>query len=466
MAAILSLMACALLAVAVVLWIFNRAPAAVTLLALPLVLVVVTNPRLALYQFVFCCFLPLVLVESVPVLLIDLSAVVVLLAAVLDVLLSDRMPRRVPQLALWYGALLIALVAAGVFGFAPDRAIRPVLRVFSLAVTFLSLYRLSRHVEASELLRLFFWLTVAHSLVALVPFIASGGAVRSFGFALRILDELAMLALPIGIGYFLWSDRHRFSYLVGSVLVGIALVGTQSRAPIAFGALSTVFVILVSRRHRPVRFGAPGTINTRGRSAGIRRRIGLLLTLGVATPLALVAFKPDILVAVYERFDSLVTFEASGTLLLRLQLWERAITAFLDHPWLGIGPGMFQRYGDIYAQSHLNPFTTYISGLSAHNLTLHYLAETGIVGTAVLLGFFVAQFRLSRTVWHGVDDDAHRSARVALYAIGFLLLGTTLVEAGWMFGGQAGFLSAFLLALIARGYEFVRERREAGPRSS
>ncbi|MDX9857825.1 MAG: O-antigen ligase family protein [candidate division Zixibacteria bacterium] len=449
---------------ALVFWMINRASLAAVLVATPVGLALVTNPRWALYQFVFCCYLLFIVVESVPLILLDISALILIVAAFLDVTLSDRPPRRMPVIAWWYIAFVVVLCVSGIFGYAPERVIRPLARVVFLLGAFLGAYRLSRHVSPTRLLQAFFWLGVAHSLIALVPFIASGGIARSFGFSLRILDELSMLALPVGVSFAVWSPRWRLSYLLGSLVVLGALVGTQSRAPIGFGVLAAGFVLLVGWwRSRKSRSTSSSQIDDVTVSASVARRIGSLAVLAAVLPLVLVAVKPTLLLGVYERFDSLVRFEPTGTLLLRVQLWERAMEAFLDHPVLGMGPAMFQHYGDVYPGARFNPYTMYISGLSAHNMTLHYLAETGLIGAGVVVGMFATQFGIARRVWKKTRDKTMTATASALYAIGLLLLVSTLIEAGWLFGGQAGFLASFFMALISRANQALRGPSGAPP---
>ena len=75
---------------------------ALALVGTPLALVIVTHRRLALYQFVVALFIRYVVVESVPVSLADISAALVILAAVLDVFLHQERPRGLPRLSLTY----------------------------------------------------------------------------------------------------------------------------------------------------------------------------------------------------------------------------------------------------------------------------------------------------------------------------------------------------------------------------
>ena len=175
----------------------------------PIALFIVTNPRLALYQFVFVLFLNYAVVESVPLSLAEVSAIFVILAAVLDVLLHMDRQQLLPRLTFNYLFILGALMIAGLLGYDPSRAVRPIVRLSFLLITFLSVYRLSRHAEISQLVKLFFGLCVGHSVYVLGQFVAGGGATRVFGFAWLVFDELSMLALPIGVALFCWAERGK-----------------------------------------------------------------------------------------------------------------------------------------------------------------------------------------------------------------------------------------------------------------
>jgi len=66
----------------------------------------------------------------------------------------------------------------------------------------------------------------------------------------------------------------------------------------------------------------------------------------------------------------------------RYQYWQAAFAAFKTSPWKGIGPGTFQFY---WAQH--NTLAEFVR--NAHSLYIETLAEAGIIGTALIAGFFV-----------------------------------------------------------------------------
>jgi O-antigen ligase len=66
----------------------------------------------------------------------------------------------------------------------------------------------------------------------------------------------------------------------------------------------------------------------------------------------------------------------------RYQYWQSAVHAYETHPWRGIGPGTFQFW---WAQHATEPGMIH----NAHSLYFETLAETGIVGLALLGGMLV-----------------------------------------------------------------------------
>ncbi|RKX25864.1 MAG: hypothetical protein DRP45_04945 [Candidatus Zixiibacteriota bacterium] len=406
-------------------------------------LVVVTHPRLALYQFVFVFFFHHALREGIPVYAIDLSAGLVIIAGLLDVLLNNRFTLRIPRLTFNYVYIIAALVVCGIFGYWPELLGLRVVTFSFLVATFLAVYRLSTKVSVSEMVNWFFILTVLHSVYVLVPFVASGGAYRSFGFADVFFDDLAMIALPIGLALYLGAERHRaWLYLLGSIVVLGGLVATQSRASFLFALAAVAFVIVVSRR-RAVRLSENSELRLL-----MPARIKLIVSMVLVLIATTVILRAGMLMAVIERYEQLFSFDLGGSVGFRLELWRRAWMAFVDHPVFGVGPGGYHRLIDIYSTLHLTPNYYYLRTLGAHNAFLHYLSITGLVGGAGLVALFVNQFRLARHGWQRAGD-ALMGQSLALYGWAFLFAVTLLIEAGWMWG-HLSFTAVFFAALISR----------------
>ncbi len=433
-----------ILVVAALLYAFLNLNIRYTLMALglPLALLIVTHPRLALYQFVFVLFIEYTVLPSGPVMLVDVSAALVLTAALLDVLCSERLPARLPPLTWNYVALIAALAVTGIFAYRPELAIRPTLRVALFFATFLAVYRLSSRVSVGRILKIFFALAVLHSAYSMGPFLASGGVYRSFGFTRVIFDDLAMVSLPIGVSLYLWSQRRTWFYLIGCLIVLGALVATQSRGPILFSLVACLFVLFLS-------YGRAVNGNTATDTKRIvTRRIRWIIGGSLLVSIVAIVFMSALLATVTERFERLMSFQPSGSVIYRLALWKRALAAFWDNPVMGVGPGGYKHLSEIYPTLHLSSVFYFTRHFSAHNLFFHYLAETGVVGASALAALFINQYRVAQRNWRN-NKLSSPGIGLALLSWAFLFALTTLIEAGWMWG-QLGYVAIFLTALLAR----------------
>ena len=408
----------------------------------PAAVAVIVSPRLALFQFVFCCFIQYTILPSVPLELIDLSMALVIAAAALDLLSSDRLPKRLPRLSLNYVAIILALAVCGLLGYWPELAPRRIATTGLLFLTFLSIYRLSGRVSVGSLLRWYFLLAVAHSVYVLAPFVAAGGVLRSFGFAGVFFDDLAMVALPVGTALYVRAEGRAWPYLWGCLAVFGGLIATQARVAIVLALLASAFVLIVSWRRVSAEPGANNLVPHQ-----TRRRIRGVVWSFVAAIAVVAVLKADLFVTVLERFEELLQPDPTGTTVYRLALWKRALVAFLDHPVFGVGPGGYYHLHQIYATLHLSPDYNYLRTLGAHSPMLHFLAELGILGGAALMALVVNHFRLARGAWRQAPDGV----TVALYGWGLLFMVSMVIEAGWMWG-PASFPGILMAALVSRQY--------------
>lgn len=85
---------------------------------------------------------------------------------------------------------------------------------------------------------------------------------------------------------------------------------------------------------------------------------------------------------VRQRFLSIFTgLETDGSIKCRLYMWKEATMAFKDSPLTGIG---FQNWSDFFAQKGY-PCPNY----HAHNIYIHELVETGVVGFLLVSAFLL-----------------------------------------------------------------------------
>jgi len=425
------------------------------MLGLPVVLLILTQPKFAVGQYIFFLFISRVVIESIPLTITDISGFLVIGAGTIDFLLNGSDSENPPRLSYNYLFLILALAFSALFAYDYNLAVRAVLRVALLAGVFLSLCRLLRKTGIVYPLKFFFWLCVFNSLAVIITFVMAGGAYRAFGLAVKFFDELSMLTFPLGIALYLWSEKGRGTkYLFGSLLVFGALVATQSRAPLLISAFVTVLVFIFSfirysksKRELPIKdrnplYPIPGSV--------IKRAVITMALLATGGVLAVISV-PALFEVIQTRFADIFSFSASGAIWKRMLLWNNAFTAFLDHPLVGVGPGNYKVIHTIYPTIHLEFVHFFVRGLNAHNLVLQYLAETGLVGTFPMVLLIFNQFRLSRRCWHLSQEIEELQISAALYAIGICLLLTTFIEADWMWG-FAGYTFVFFVALISGNF--------------
>lgn len=419
--------------------------------ALTICLVVISSPRLALFLFVFVLFLQVPISLDLPLYLTDVCAVLVILAAVMDLLFRGNLLVRVPPLSRNFLWLLAAVFVAGLFGYDPVASIRPFLRILLIGATYVSIVTLLPSVGVSTILRLYVLSSAANSLVVLAPFVLSGGTMRSFGLSPATFGTLAMLALPIGIALFLGSERGGSRlYGASSLVILGGLIATQSRLPLMV-ALCFAAIVAVGSLRRARLFAVSGYDGTsfEGVHNQLKSRILAGCALTVLGVIVVLVISPHLFDTVWTRFQRILLLYTGGTIRLRLVLWRAALEAFAAHPLLGIGPGCFRNLHEIIPGAHLDPVHYYVRGLSAHNLLLHYMAETGIVGATALMALVIQLFRTSRRAIGSLAARETLWIDPVIRTLGLLFLVTTIIEAGWLWS-QPGYLFALFAALIVR----------------
>jgi len=235
------------------------------------------------------------------------------------------------------------------------------------------------------------------------------------------------------------------------VIVLGGIVATQSRFPLLMCVAMTPVTLVVARRVTRQWTSSRSETPPAPLPAGFspwRRGLALLGILTL-TGCGTILFRPDYFAGLAWRFSQITSLAPTGTLQLRMALWGFAWKAFVAHPLTGIGPGAFRYISEIMPETRLDSVAYWIRGLSAHNLMLHYLAESGLLGAAALLVLMIRQFGYGRRLLRVRASLPLTSADLCLALLAGLFLVTTFLETGWLWG-QTGFVFAFTLGLIAR----------------
>ncbi|MEA2168813.1 MAG: hypothetical protein QOF76_2113, partial [Solirubrobacteraceae bacterium] len=312
-----------------------------------------------------------------------------------------------------------------------------------------------------------FWplVCVAASHVARTPWRAGAFAAATVALGLAYMTQSRGVALGLGLGAVvalgLGPDRLRRAWLA-IVAVGIVAVASHELASPyrAFGRRTAltdhlvghVVVVLALAGAVAFAFSLAVALFDRGLRAQqrplrqVRRAAGIALaaTVVLAGAAAVVRVGDPVSYASdkYDEFRGVVQGPALGTPRLgstsgpRYDLWRVALTEFEDAPVIGVGKAS---YRDRYLARRRNDRNV----SDAHSLPFALLAETGIVGFGLFLGFLVAVGLALARGWRLAGPNRWRvSAALAAAAV---VLGQASVDFLWLIPGLAG------IALLALG---------------
>ncbi|MDO0822223.1 O-antigen ligase family protein [Desulfosporosinus nitroreducens] len=288
-------------------------------------------------------------------------------------------------------ALLGVYLLSTAFSIAPAHSFAETVRLLSLIIT---LYLVIAYVEdEKDLQRLGYTLIAAGAVLGLIAivqyltewfFIPTSAVVinrrsnATFADA-NIFARFLVITFLFSVAELerrtSWSSR--VIPLVAILLQGAGLGITGSRGGIlALGVSAIIFVILIPRRKLTL----------------------YAMVLMILAIIAAAFLNP----AIMARIESLRSGLLSASGGIREYLWRSGMAMVRDHPVVGIGVGAFGvAFTTIYP--YFNPYSTFYVSLS-HTAILTVLAETGIIGFAVLYFLFGKTLQrgwdISRTIRH------------------------------------------------------------------
>jgi O-antigen ligase len=365
---------------------------------------------------------------------------VVAAAAILDYLLRPPTRRSRLLFDLPFLALATATIISAVFAFRPSYSLVPVFRIVVIYIAFRVMIKFGREIGVRKILRFYLGMVTLLSLYNLALFVSHAGQIRAFGPAHLGYETLSMTAMPMALAFALWAPtvRRRWLYLAACVLIGLGIISTQARGPLLTVMLSVPVLLFVSWR------------KARRESNPIAGRVAKLLLVFALVVIVAVALSTTLLAGSWERYEAFAAsvYEPQGTIALRLTLWRMAIETFLENPLVGIGIGNFRAVHDLYPEMKLYELHRWVKGMSAHNVLLHYLAETGLLGAGSLLALAVMGWRNARRAIRERLNAADTQVACALFIGMFVFLLTLLYMRAWTWG-QGGYILALLFGLLA-----------------
>jgi O-antigen ligase len=242
-------------------------------------------------------------------------------------------------------------------------------------------------------------------------------------FANSMLSPAALVAM--------WGLRSRNVLLKVAAFLGvaaltIAIVESGSRE--ALIALGLVFLYLAVRS---------------------RYRLQVLVVAAAMVPL--VFWMPS---TIWTRFSTLASSGGSG----REAIWSVGLEALKHRPLEGYGIGNFPNAYNLF---YLGIHQTYPYGFGspAHNIVLHYGVELGVIGLAMVAGFFILQWRMMAAVTASSPwRDYAIALEASLVGIGFVSFAIDLFtyKYAWLV-----FSAIALLSNLARADQRSEETRAA-----
>ncbi len=400
-------------------------------------LLLLSHPRVAFGLFMLSLgFYVRAKVGPMMVLPADVAAAFVTAAITFEFLLRGYTQFRWTSFDLPFFGLIAATIVSIIFAFDVSYTLVPTLRIIVVYLAFRFFYKLGLEIGVRTVLLWYIYIVAALSAYNCFLFLAEGGQYRIFGPSWLAFETYSMTALPMALAFLIWSHRtsERIRFSLICLLIAIALIATQSRAPLVATMISIPAMVFFAARKRR-REGNPIRI------AGAMQ----VVVVAVIAGLVLLSFQQSIFLGWFERVERLAKsiVAPQGTIALRVVLWTAALKGFMTNPLTGIGIGNFKVIDQIIPEVKLVPVWYYIGGLSAHNVVLQYLAETGIIGA----------FSLVALAWTGVktsfrrfcirQSDSATQVSAALFIGMFVFAVTILYVRAWTWG-----LDSYVLSLI------------------
>jgi O-antigen ligase len=212
--------------------------------------------------------------------------------------------------------------------------------------------------------------------------------------ALQLIHD-ASLSTGIFHGFFRAHNAAGAIYAMAALLAFALLVGSKNASLISWPALwlatNVIGLVLTQSRTAYVAFVAALLFS-------FLRRSSFKNVLKYGVPIFVPLLASLLIQPAVERRTEAVSNLEDPNIVMRFAYYQRAIDDFTLSPIFGTG---FARYNDqLKIYSGIPNFIYFATGgsvenddLHAHNSYLHFLAEGGIVGLALMLGVWVATFR-------------------------------------------------------------------------
>ncbi len=381
----------------------------------------------------------------------DILIVILFFSVFLEFLLKARTEIRGTGIDLAFLALIGATLISALLAHNRAYSTLPTARIILIYIAFRMVFKFSLEMGIRRITLFYIYLVTVLAAINVVVFLIRGGHERVFGPAWLGFETYAMTALPMALGFMIWGRgaRERIWYAALASIIGFGMLASQSRGPMLAVVITVPLLFLfASRKARREHSASP---------LRIFRLVIIPLAVVVAAVLLL---RQSLFEGAVERVESLVESmrNPQETVLLRLVLAKAAIKGFLAHPVFGVGIGNFKIIDQVVPEMRMDPVWFYLRGMSAHNVVLHYLAETGLVGTTALLAVAWLGLRNAYRSFRRHLAAADQQVSAALF-VGMLVFAVTLLYMRAWTWGQGGYIMSILFGLSAAWYRHTDPSR-------
>ncbi len=415
-------------------------------------LVLVNFPQKAFYLFVVSISLSLSYrVGMGSIHPADILFVIIFIGVVFDFLLHARSQIRPTGLDKPFLLLIIATWLSALFAFNWMQSIVPSIRILVIYLTFRIVFKYALEIGVKKLLNLYMVLTAVLSLIAFIQFYIAGGAIRTFGITGLTLQYFAMTTVPIAMVFLIWSKNfHSFLfYSIISVVSVLGIFATQSRSPLI--AILITFPIIMFVSFRKAR---------REKDFRTVKNVKYVLLPVIGLVAALFFLEETFFEGLVSRFDEVIQSLENpvGSIMTRIILWTSALMAFMEHPFLGVGIGNMRVLHEAVPEVRLIPYWAWVQGMSAHNVLLHYMAETGIIGTISLVYLFSKNLSIGYKSFRLKLNKNDNMISTALFIASTVCFVTMFYMRSWTWG-MDGHILAFLFGLNAAWFYKINNKQ-------
>jgi len=421
-------------------------------LTIPLVFILLATPRVSFYLFLLSIsvYFPYHL-TGFAIHPFDLAFGLLLFSIIIDFTVNARTEIRKTGLDAAFIFLIVATFISAAFAYNFKHSIIPSIRIIVIYLAFRAVFKMSLELTVRKVILFYIYNVFILSLINCVIFIMAGGHARVFGPSWLAFEIYSITGLPMSLCFFIWArdNAERLKFGLISLTIIAALLALQSRGSLVAAAI-TIPILLILAYYK----------TKKEKTLKSSRNLKRVFLIAAAVGLVAIVFNETLLVGFFDRVNEMLESlsRPKGTIALRLVLWEAAIKGFFTSPLVGIGVGNYVYIDQLVPEIKTAPVWYYIRGMSAHNVVLQYLCETGVLGTLALLTvtwlnltYAYRNFKLKMTA-------ENTQVSTALFIVVIVFCHSILYMRAWTWG-QEGYLMTIIFGLNAAWYYQNRKER-------